>query len=378
MENMENENITQKNLYFQKKRKKYKFALFVKSMICFMISLILIFAYLKLNQDYYIKYNEKAEINYRINLVENDFYEGTFVEEGTNVVANVINNIETKFKYNLNLEEEQKYTYTYSILAKIDVREKSKVNPVYEFEEELIKKEIQESNTKNLEIVENLTINYNDYNNKISQFISFYELNNITSNLTLNMYLNVTNSYNGEQINKEAKVMSLEIPLTTKTVDISMASRVIEDEGEILTKKSEYQNIEYILVIGLITLFIGLIIFVKLIKYIIETRSAEKMYEQELKRIVFDYKSYIQKINSEFDTSNYKIIEIQSFEEILSASTKIQAPILMYTENSVRTKFMLRHEEMLFVYILGVQEIRNELIEKSKKNKKGEATSEKK
>ena len=177
-----------------------------------------------------------------------------------------------------------------------------------------------------------------------------------------------------KMINKEQKVMSLEIPLTTKTVEISMASRVIENEGEILTKKSEYQNIEYILVIGLITLFISLVIFVTLIENIIKTRSAEKMYDQEIKRILFDYKSYIQKINNELDTSNYKVLELNSFDEILSTSAKIQSPILMYTENSKRTKFMIRDGEILFVYILGVQEIRNILIEKSKK---GEETSEK-
>lgn len=365
------------NLYYQNKRKKHKIKLFVRSMIFIVISLILIFTYFKLNQDYYIKYNENAEINYKINLKENDFYKETYVEEGTNVVASLIKNIETQFKYNLNLEEEQSYTYTYRILAEIEVREKSKTNPIYQLEEELIKKDIQENNAKNLEIVENLSINYDEYNNKISQFISFYELDNIMSKLTLNMYLDVTNKYNGVQINKDKKVMALEIPLTTKTVDINMASRVIENEGEILTKTSEYKNIEYVIIIGLVTLFIGLILFAILIKYIIETRSAEKMYEQELKRILFDYKSYIQKINSDLDTENYKVLQINSFDEILSASTKIQAPILVYTENNERTKFMIRDGEILFVYILGVQEIRNELIEKSKNNKKVTEKNEK-
>ena len=368
------ENVVQKDLYYQRKRKKYKINLLVKSMIFLIISLMLIFTYIKLNQDSYIKYSEKAEIDYKVNLKENEFYKENYVGQNTNVVASLIKNIETQFKYNLNLQEEQEYTYTYTILAEIEVGEKNKTNPIYELKEELIKKDIQDNNAKNLEIVENLIIDYNEYNNKISKFISFYELDNITSKLTLNMYLNITNKYNEERINKEQKVMSLEIPLTTKTVEISMASRVIENEGEILTKKSEYQGIEYILVIGLIALFISFVIFIKLIKNIIETRSAEKMYDQEIKRILFDYRSYIQKINNELDTSNYKVLEINSFDEILQTSAKIQAPILMYTENKERTKFMIRDKEILFVYILGVKEIRNVLIEKSKK---GEETSEK-
>jgi len=371
---MEEENINQEsniNLYYQNKRKKYKIKLLVKSMIFIIISLILIFTYFKLNQDYYIKYSEKSEIDYKINLKENDFYKESYIEEGTNIVASLIKNLETQFKYNLNLEEEQTYTYTYKILAEIEVKEKSKSNPIYQLEEELIRKDIEESKEKRLEIEEKLSINYDEYNDKISQFISFYELDNITSTLTLNMYLDVVNKYNGEKINKNNKVMALEIPLTTKTVDISMDARGTEDVGEILTKTSEYQNIEYILILGLITLFIGLILFVKLIKYIIKTRSAEKIYEQELKRILFDYKSYIQKVNSDLDTNNYKVLQVKSFNEILSASSKMQAPILAYTENNERTKFMIRDGEILFMYILGIQETRNELIEKSKKNKKG-------
>jgi len=371
---MEEENINQEsniNLYYQNKRKKYKIKLLVKSMIFIIISLILIFTYFKLNQDYYIKYSEKSEIDYKINLKENDFYKESYIEEGTNIVASLIKNLETQFKYNLNLEEEQTYTYTYKILAEIEVKEKSKSNPIYQLEEELIRKDIEESKEKRLEIEEKLSINYDEYNDKISQFISFYELDNITSTLTLNMYLDVVNKYNGEKINKNNKVMALEIPLTTKTVDISMDARGTEDVGEILTKTSEYQNIEYILILGLITLFIGLILFVKLIKYIIKTRSAEKIYEEELKRILFDYKSYIQKVNSDLDTNNYKVLQVKSFNEILSASSKMQAPILAYTENNERTKFMIRDGEILFMYILGIQETRNELIEKSKKNKKG-------
>lgn len=367
--------VTSKDLYYQRKRRKRKINLLIKSMIFLIISIIFIFTYIKLNQDFYIKYSEKAKIDYKVNLEENEFYKETYVGQNTNVVASLIKNIETQFKYNLNLEEEQEYMYTYKILAEIEVREKNKTNPIYESKEELVKKDIQNSNEKTLEIVENLTIDYDEYNNKINKFINFYELDNITSNLTLNMYLNVENKYNGKTINKAEKVMSLEIPLTTKTVDISMESRVIENDGEILIKESEYQNIEYILLIGLIALFISLIILIKLIKNIIETRSAEKMYDQEIKKILFDYKNYIQKINSELDTSDYKVLEIESFEEILETSAKIHAPILMYTENKERTKFFVRDREMLFVYILGVQEIRNALIEKSKK---GEETSGKK
>ena len=50
----------------------------------------------------------------------------------------------------------------------------------------------------------------------------------------------------------------------------------------------------------------------------IDTRSAETMYDQELKRILFDYKSYIQTTNNDVNPNNYKTIQINTFNVILS------------------------------------------------------------
>ena len=106
------------------------------------------------------------------------------------------------------------------------------------------------------------------------------------------------------------------------------------------------------------------------------------MYEQELKRILFNYKSYIQKINNEIDYNNYKIIQINTFNEILEMRDTMQSPILMYTEeNEDRTKFMIMKDGVLYLNVLGAKEIRNVLRaksaekkakenEKSRKNKK--------
>ena len=196
------------------------------------------------------------------------------------------------------------------------------------------------------------------------------------------MYVYVINKYDGEQINRDSKVMTLNIPLTTKTIDISINSNVIKDEGNILSKKSEYDNLTYMLGIGFVLLVIGVAILIKFIKYVLETRSAEKMYEQELKRILFNYKSYIQKINNEIDYNNYKIIQINTFNEILEMRDTMQSPILMYTEeNEDRTKFMIMKDGILYLNVLGAKEIRNVLRarsaekkakenEKNRKNKK--------
>lgn len=62
-----------------------------------------------------------------------------------------------------------------------------------------------------------------------------------------------------------------------------------------LIQESQYGDLTYVLITGVSILTIGIIILLMFIKYMLETRSAETMYEQELRKILFNYKSNIQK-----------------------------------------------------------------------------------
>lgn len=346
----------------QEKRRKHKIKLGVASAVLIIIAVILILAYFKLSKNEYNTYTENARVNYKVSLKENEFYRDQYVDGKSTIIASLIKDIDVNFDYKMNLANEQDYTYEYKIVAKTNVKESSKSNSIYETTDELVNSIQQESNSKDLEIVDSVTINYDDYNEKINKFINLYRLDNVTSTLQLEMYVYVVNKYDGKQINEESKIMTVDIPLTTKTINISIDSNVVQGEGKILSKKSEYQNPEYFLWSGIALAIIGIIIFIMLIKYIIEKRSAETMYAQELKQILFNYKSYIQRSNTPIDTKGYKVISINTFEEILGLRDTMQAPILMYTEEEEeRTKFMILSDKIMYIYVLGAKEIREEL-----------------
>jgi len=360
-------------LMHQRKRRKHKIKLGVSSAILIVMAAVLTLTYFKLSKNEYNTYTEKAKVNYKVSLKENEFYQDNYVDEKSTIIASLINNIDVDFDYKVNLANEQDYTYEYKIVAKTSVKESSKSTSIYETTDELVTSLQQEENSKQLDIADSVTIDYNEYNEKINKFINLYHLDNTTSTLELEMYVYVINKYDGKQINQDSKVMTLDIPLTTRTVDISIGSNVVQGEGKILSKKSEYENIQYVLWIGIALAVAGVIVFIMLIKYIIEKRSAETMYAQELKQILFNYKSYIQKSNTPIDTKGYKVISINTFEEILGLRDTMQSPILMYTEEEEeRTKFMILTDKIMYLYILGAKEIREELRAKSaeKNNKK--------
>ena len=353
--------------HHQNKRKKHKIKLGVISTILIIIGLILIGAYNILNKKDAINYKETSEVKYRVNLLENEFYDETSLEEGIDVVSNLINNIDTEFKYNLELDEEIEYKYRYKILAEAQVKEEYKINILYKTEQVLLNKEEQEVKSNKLEISEKINVDYNQYNAEIKRFLETYKLGLTKNQLNVSLYLNVINKETGEYIHKEEKAMTITIPLTTKTVEITVNENIKDNQGKILIQENQYENLEYISVIGILALVIGVATLVRLIKYISETRSAEKMYDDELKKILFDYKGCVQKINSKVDYNDYKVIKIDKFNELLGMREELQSPILMYTEeNEKRTTFIMINQNLLFEYVLEARLIREKLIQKSK------------
>ena len=325
------------------------------------------------SKNEYNNYSEKAKVNYNVELKQNDFYPEDYDFENNTLIATLINNFDIYFNYNLTLDKEQEYTYSYKILAKTMVQNEADNTSIYETTEELVNKEEQTSNSKNLNIIENLKINYDTYNDKINKFVNLYGLTDSNSMLELEMKVKVINKYDGTQINKEENVMTLTIPLTTKTVDISVGQNVVQDEGKILSKKSEYseENLKYLLIIGIVAGIAGILVLIKFIKYLFETRSAETMYDQQLKMILFNYKNYIQQTNNKINEKDYKVIQINTFNEMIGLRDTIQSPILMYTvENERKTYFMIIKDGLLYTYLLGSNEIREELRKNAAQKKK--------
>jgi len=358
-------------LEHQRKRRKNKIKLAVASVVLLLMSAILISTYSVLSKNEYNKYIENAKVDYKVNLIENEFYTESTLDERSAVIASLIKDIEVNFNYNFDLEKDQDYTYNYKIIAKTNVSESNKSTSIYETTEELVNKENQQASDKNIAISEKVGIDYNEYNEKINKFVNVYSLSDVTSTLELDMYVNIINNCDGTQMNNESKVMTLSIPLTTKTVEVSIGANVVKDQGKVLYQKSEYQNIEYIFVIGVVFAIAGLVMLIKFIKYLLDTRSAETMYAQELKQIIFNYKTYIQTSNNAISRRGYKVIQINTFNEILGLRDTMQTPILMYTEeDELRTRFVIINSGILYEYVLGAKEIREELRAKSAEAKK--------
>ena len=349
-------------LAYQRKRRNKKIRLGIISIITLMIGSILVSLYFRSHEKYYLNYTEEAFIDYRVNLKENEFYETEYLGPDRNVIACLIKNIDTNFYYQLNLGEDISYTYEYRIYGVVSVKEKSASNLLYETEREIKSGQNIIGNSSEIAISENFEINYDEYNDVMKKFITTYGIEDAESSLTIQMDVKVFEANSGKQINDKDNVLSLEIPLTTNTIEIGMVSKTVKGVGTVLIHQSQTPIVVYVLFgIGIIFIIVSLVYFYKLIAYIIQTRSAETMYEKQLKRILNNYRTYIQKITDKIAVDEDKVMHTDSFNELLEIRDTIQKPILMIQESKYATKFYILTEGTAFLYSISATEIREEL-----------------
>ena len=63
--------------------------------------------------------------------------------------------------------------------------------------------------------------------------------------------------------------------------------------------------------------------------------------------------SYIQKLNNEYDFTNFQTLEIKSFENLLQVRETINKPILMIEKTStMETYFFITSENNVYIYEL--------------------------
>ncbi len=367
-EGLEQDEIIKKH---KEKRKKRKKKLACITLITGIIGAIFIIVYNYLNTNTYINCVENSNLNYKAFLKQNDFYDREFLEKGTNVVASLIKNIEANFEYDMNFDQDIEYIYNYDITAKLEVLEGEEEDTLLEKEESLVKVDNIIEKNKSLHINEKVDIDYGAYNDKLNSFITTYSLNDTLNRLVLTMHLHVINPYDGSQINKNTDVLTIKIPLTTQTVNIGIITNVINNNGSVLVNTKEVKHSAIILYSGLVLMGIAIITLIRFIKYSLDVRSAETMYDQIFKKILISYKSYIQEINNDLNENEYEKIGMTSFNNLIEMRDVINAPILMYKESKYRTKFWIIDDKRLFVYILDSKLIRENLREKSRqKNKK--------
>lgn len=318
------------------------------------------FAYYRVNETYYISYNESGNIDYRVGLNPNEFYEEEWQEGGQAYVASLIDSVVADFEYRLIMDaSDVKYQYSYSVDAQLEIIDRPSNDPLYHPVYELVPERTLTADSDNvLTVKEQISIDYGKYNNLANLFVSTYDLTDVESTLVVRMNLYVLSECDAfEQNSENSYTMTLRIPLTTKTVDIEMTSSVATEESKVLVCSTAI-NRNVFKVIGIVAGILSVLLAAFLIAYAYLTRNHDINYSIKVKKLLSNYRSYIQKITNEFDKTGYQLLFVDSFNEMLYIRDTIQSPILMSeNQDHTCTQFLIpTNTKILYVFEIRVED----------------------
>lgn len=345
----------------QKRRRRVIIRFIIIIILLFIMSIICLFVYMKRNDRVFVRYNESSNIDYKVFLKENNFFDNDYLESNKQYIASLLDYIVADFNYKLSFENEAiEYKYLYRIESSVDVIDDDTDNFLYTNNEVILDEKEFITTEKEIIIKENINIDYNYYNNLISRFVSVYDLEDAISTLNINMYVKIIGSFDdNDGGNEKESVISLSIPLTTKTVAIDLSNNLVNSENNVLRYKSSDDKYFKILIVGILFLFVDLVLGLIMMLYIIRTRSAKNIYEVEVRKILNNYGSYIQPLDNDLSFEGYQLLEINSFNDMLEIRDTIRQPILM-RENKDKTGvlFMIpNNTKILYVYRLRIVDI---------------------
>lgn len=334
------------------------------------IAITLIIAYNKSNKIEYIKYNESSSVDYKVYLKSNDYFEKKYLSTDKKYIASLIKNIQADFKYDLDmLEGTSDYVYSYNIDATVNVIDKDDKRVIYTDTKNMVERNaLSNKINQNIDIEEKVKIDYNKYNNLISKFVDTYDLNNVESTLFVNMYIKLARDERDLANAKITQVASLEIPLTTKTVGIEMVSNAekgLKNDLFIKTKNGKL----FLIFIALLILGVDIVYAVILVRFYMNTRTDQNIFEGKLSRIINTYRGYIQKVDSEeINFGEYQSVYVNSFSDLLEIRDTLQEPILMI-ENKTNTEvhFLIPSQtKIIYIFLLGTDKEKKRLTDGNK------------
>ncbi len=346
-------------LYKMKKKKKKKQKQINITTLCVFATIILVLISAILfkksvvigSEKSYAKYNEIGNVDYKVYLKDNDFYESSFLGSGMQYVANLIKTVNVKFNYELHTTEDLDFANEYKVVSELQITERNDPSSVlYSKKDDIVPTKKISKKDDNLVINEEIDIDYDKYNNMVNAYKKNLGLI-VSSNLILTFETNTNANNQNDKLAKSNK-LQIVIPLSESTLKINMNTDKINNSAAI-SGNEKWFNIEnkvlFVLAIISILLTVGIII---LDIYIYLKHLEKDPYQIKLNNILKNYDRLIVTGNVNLDESKYSnIIHANTFKELVDAAENLGVPIMHYEViKGEKSIFIVTKEDTLVKY----------------------------
>lgn len=327
-----------------------------------------------------VSYNEESILDYKIWLLDNDFYSSEYLDDSYNVISSSIDEIEIDFDYLLEFSDFVQGVSYYTINSRIIAYQSgdSSKRKVWDYEKLIKDKVITTYNTDSLLVnsTDNFKINYSEYKKLMDDYKAKYGVS-LVGNLIIEIEIKTDLLYENfkNNINMDKRVMTMTVPLTESVVNIT-TSEIVKNE-QVLVEK-EKSTINYIkLTLSVCSLFLGLYLCVHLGIILVRLLGIDSKFNKDLNKILRTYGSVIVNVDGINFDDNEGQMKVSSFDELLDAQQELKKPILYWKIKSNKglslAIFAIKNEKDMFVYrmssILYENDLKKEISDKDVKKK---------
>lgn len=325
------------------------------------LGIILLYKSLGFESEKIVKYSEKSNLNYKVYLQENDFYEEEYLDKDMIYVASLIDRVLVDFDYNFESEDKENIDFTYSIVAKLSITNPTGTKSYFDKSYTLLnEKTINMINATGQSIKEQISLDYPYYNRLANSFKTQYGVD-VDSKLTLYMLINKKNTDESNFILDSSSVMNLVIPLSERSVDISLDYKDIDETSNIIKKQT--MSIKDIIpfVLSGVFVILALIMMIKAMRNANSLRTKKSAYDKFIAKILKEYDRLIAESSTLLSFEGKEMINIGKFTELLDIHDNLQLPIMYYEEKEHELSyFYISHENVVYLFKVDVNNFENE------------------
>ena len=328
-----------------------------------LITAIMATVFFELNESTYVGYTETGDVDYTVYLKENEFFEEGYLGEENMYVSSLIDRVQMEFLYNISMDQPATYHYTYGVDALIVIRDNVTKKLIYAdrlsaetpalVPEQTVEHQQSE---QELEVYVPVEVRYDVYDQRAKGIVKDLKLTNVTCTLEVEMTIDVIGSADHLAEDKENHYsFMLSMPLLSEKVAFEQKSDVPSGEDKLIMVMDGVAR-DAFMVLTIVFLSLSVLYAIALVVFVILTRNTDINYEIQVKRIVANYKSYIQRIINPIDMTGYRIMYVEGFRDLLEIRDTIRSPILMNeNEDKTCTSFMIPTDtDVIYVYEIKV------------------------
>lgn len=329
-------------------------------LLCFILATIFMSNAVTTKKDQFITYKETSNLDYKVNLKKNDFYEQKYLGKDMIYVASLIDTIDIDFNYIFDIAKKSDINFDYDITGKLVISDINGQNTFYEKEYDLSQTKKESINSKKShKINEKISIDYDKYNNLANKFRTNYGIDT-NSNLIVSLNVHKKGSDKNEYKLDNKSAVSVTIPLSEKAINIKIDHNDINNSSQLFTKSSvTIDNFAYLLISIVLIILLPVFTF-PLVGLLLSMETSKSPYDKYIKKILNEYDRLIVETTTAPDVENKNIIRIDSFNELLDVRDNLSLPIKYYIiTKHQKCNFYINHNDELYLLTIKAIDVEN-------------------